>query len=129
LNKLILLFQLYDFYKNNLFEHNRFAFNRNDIKSEVINVAKQFNLYSPKTELLFNEVNHWFKDVEIIRYIDITTKTLPYVLKFLYQKKKKLNIEYYQRVLNTDPSIQLKFNFESNNESITKFNLTQKAIV
>lgn len=123
--------QLYNYYHDTKDER-RLRYSKHTLKLEIVKIAKQFNLYNPNVELLFNKVNDWFKDVEVIRYININTKTLPYILKLLYEKKKKLNIEYYQRILNTDKSNQLTLDFNKNDTpiTITKFNqITQNAII
>lgn len=116
--------KLYNFYKNTTSRENRnFTYLRGEIKNEVLSIAKQYNLFNPEVENMLNYVNTWFKDIEIIRYMNLNSKTLPYVLKLLYEKKKKMNIEYYQRVLNTDPSVQLKLEFNDSEPIIcTKLN-------
>lgn len=120
--------ELYDFYSYKSNE-GRLIYNKYDLKIEIVKIAEQFNLYNPHIEELFNKVNHWFKDVEVIRYININSKTLPYILKLLYDKKKKMNIEYYQRILNTDKSTQLLFDF-NRVSTTTKFKLiTQNTIL
>lgn len=123
--------QLYNFYIKNNGGDYRLVYERNSIEAEVIKIAEEYNLYNSNVELLFDKVKDWFKDVEIIRYININDKTLPYILKLLYEKKKRMNVEYYQRVLNTDNTKQLKIDFNKvETEVVTKFTaLTQNVII
>ncbi len=105
--------ELYKFYintnNNNIYT---FSYTRNSIRLEIINIAETYNLYNPNVELLFNKINNWFKDVELIRYININDKTLPYILKTLYDNKKRLNIEYYQKIMHKDENKQLSLDFD-----------------
>jgi hypothetical protein len=123
--------QLYNFYLNTNKDNYDLTYKRYHIKDEVMRIAEKYNLYNPNVELLFSKVNDWFKGIEIIRYTNINDKTLPYVLKLLYEKKKRLNIEYYQKVLNTDNTTQLSIDFDrSEIPSLTKFTvITQNLIV
>ena len=103
---------------------------RDSLKTEIMQIAESCNLYNPRVELLFNKINDWFKNVEIIRYVNINYKTLPFVLKLLYEKKKRLNVEYYQRVLNTDKTIQLKIDFNKTETTpLTKFKVITNNII
>jgi hypothetical protein len=129
-----ILQKLYNFYINsNTIKYDRsdITYDRSDIRIEVIQIAEKYNLYNPIIELLFNDINNWFKDIEIIRYININDKSLPFILKLLYEKKKKMNIEYYQKVLNTDKTIQLEIDFNKvESVSLTKFQvLTNNVII
>ena len=124
--------ELYNFYSSHLNTNtvNNSIFNRNSIRLEVIEIAEKYNLYNPATELLFDKLTNWFKDIEIIRYVNINEKTLPYVLKTLYEKKKRLNVEYYQKIVYKNKNAQLAFNFdkvEDNNPTKFKF-ITQNVI-
>ena len=125
-----ILDQLYLFYSSSIISTRRFNYTRESLKDDILKVANEYNLFNPEIELLFTKVNDWFKDVEIIRYVEINKKTLPYILKHLYSKKKKLNVEYYQKVLNTDKTTQLKMNFnETIVTGITKFNLITQNVL
>ena len=113
--------ELYKFYLST--RDNSASSERRCLREDVIRIANEHNLYNPKIELLFNKVNDWYKDIEIIRYTNINDKTLPFILKFLREKKKRLNVEYYQRILNTDNTTQLELKFKDpeEDEIITKF--------
>ena len=118
--------QLYQFYHSHSPYDHGFKYTRDQLSKEIIAIAQQHDLFNPNIELIFKQINDWYKDIEIIRYVPINSTTLPHILKLLYEKKKKLNPEYYQKVLNTDPSIQLKLNFEQSNVIVTKYqSLTQ----
>lgn len=104
--------ELYIYYKNITKNDYDLSYTRTNIKDEIVEVAEKFNLYNQYSESLFDKINDWFKGIEVIRYTPINNKTLPFILKFLYEKKKKLNIEYYQKVLNTDNTKQLSIVFE-----------------
>ena len=118
--------ELYQFYKLHNPSDYGFKYTRDQLSKEIIAIAQQHDLFNPNIEAIFKQIENWYQGVELIKYIAINQTTLPYILKLLYEKKKKLNLEYYQKVLNTDPSIQLKLNFEQSNVIVTKYqSLTQ----
>jgi hypothetical protein len=110
---------LYKFYINTNYTNYRY---NDKLLLDVLTIANKYNSFNPNIEYLFDKLNIWYKDVELLKYININDSTLPYILKTLYSNKKKLNVEYYQKVLNTDNSKQLTLNFNNINNNITKYN-------
>jgi len=118
--------ELYKYYKETNINERAWnvRYERSDIRREVMKVAREKNLYDPAVELLFNKVEEWFKGVELIRYMKINEKTLPYILKFLYENKKRLNLEYYQKIMDTGKLVQLEIDFEPKEiPELTKFQI------
>lgn len=72
---------------------------RNQLKQEILDLATKLNLFDPLVEGIFAQVDSWFKGVEVIKYIDLTEESLPYILKLLVDNKKRLNTEYYQKAI------------------------------
>ena len=44
-------------------------------------------------------IEEYFKGVEVLKYTDISEESLPFILKLLKDKKKKINLEYYNNVM------------------------------
>ena len=125
-----LLDELHSFYLTTNSNNNYQRYSRSELKKEILQIADQYNLYNQRLEVTFNKVIDWYKGVEIVRYINIDKTTLPFVLKYLYENKKKLNLEYYQKVMSTDKSVQLKLNFnQSNSKIVTKYQLITNQII
>lgn len=94
----------------------------------ILEIADRDNLYDPNIMIIFNDVLNYFKDVEILRYVYYDKSTIPYVLKTLYNAKKKLDIEYYQTIMNNQSHKQLKIDFDSL-PKLTKFNIQTSNII
>lgn len=120
--------EMYKFYASTTNRDNTYlSYARKDIKKDIMCVAEKYNLYNPKIELLFSKVEKWFEGIELIRYVNINEKTLPYILKTLREKKKRLNVEYYQKIMFKDTNKQLVLDFNKREEeTITKFNFITK---
>lgn len=99
------------------------------LKDEILKVANKNNLFNPRVEEKFKELDAYFKGVELLRFIDLNEDSLPIVLKELRAKKKKLNFEYYAQVVKDEETqCQMILNFDENEEDkITKFQLITKA--
>lgn len=80
------------------------------ISDAVLKVAEQYNLFDTNIEIVFKQLDNWFKDVELILYTELNDETIPYILKLLKEKKKKLNLEYYQKFVLENKIIPLKHN-------------------
>lgn len=98
-------------------------FVRSDIKAPILELATKMDLFDENIEVSYKMVADWFKDVEIIKYTELNHKSLPMILKFLKQNKKKLELSYYQKYVDNTGHIvkgQLSLDF-SEEESRTKF--------
>lgn len=69
--------------------------NNPQLKEEILDVAESFNLFDPIIENILGQVNEWFSGVEILKYTEINEDSLPAILMYLREKKKKLNYDYY----------------------------------
>lgn len=104
-----------------------------DLKNEILEIANKNNLFDPVIEGIFDKVNLWFKGVEVLRYTTIDDNSLPYILKYLKENKKKLNYEYYCKYVLPKPELKFKQEEEGQiimlfpeqeeqlNEEVTKF--------
>lgn len=102
-------------------------FIRKDLKKEIIDLAEKFKLYDPLVEQKIKQVEDWFEGIELLKHIEINNDTLPYILKYIREKKKKLNLEYYCKIVEPEKfGIQLEFEWEPK-EPITKFKLITNA--
>lgn len=75
---------------------------RRDLKQEVLKIATEQNLFDPVIEDHFRQIDEWFKDIQWVKYMELNTETIPIILKELREKKKKLNLDYYQKVVIED---------------------------
>jgi len=91
--------KLHNYYLDINTRDEAWGFKRADIKDDILKVANQYNLFDSSIENIFKELEEWFKDVELILYTEINDETLPFILKLLREKKKKMNLEYYQKAL------------------------------
>lgn len=71
---------------------------RVQIKRAILKVAKENNLFDPLVEDVFKQLDIWFKGIEWIKYIEISDNTIPIILETLRANKKKLNLDYYQKI-------------------------------
>lgn len=104
-------------------------YSRNDIRTSIMDLAKDRNLFDPIVLEKFKRLDAYFKDVEIIKYTEFTSETLPHILTLLRTNKKKINLEYYQEVVPAKKKVkQIELEFPTEEEKITKFqSLTQTA--
>lgn len=89
----------------------------NKFKTEVLVLAEKNNWFDTTITDKLDYVINWFKDVEIIKFVDFNEKSLPLILKYLYDNKKKINIEYYVKYVR--PELlegQLVIDFEPKEE-------------
>lgn len=99
----VYLNQLQSYYKNTS-NNERISgtqIERSDLKKDILNIAEKGNLFDSSIELIFKQLDEWFKGVEIIKYTDIIEDSLPFIIKLLGDNKKKLNIEYYQKYVDS----------------------------
>lgn len=75
---------------------------RSDIKKEIIEIAEKHNLFDPDVEMVLRNIDEWFKGIEWLKFVELNEESFPIVLKELRERKKKLNIEYYQKVVVED---------------------------
>lgn len=66
-----------------------------DFKKQLLNIAEKGNYFDPVIESTLAEIEKWFSDIEILKFTDINEDSLPYILKYLREKGKKLNYDYY----------------------------------
>lgn len=100
---------------------------RSDLKKAILEVAEKGNLYDEVIEEKIKIVDKFFEGAEMLRYIELTTETLPIVLKYLREKKKKVNTEYYCNVVEPEKlGVQLEFKFDPE-EPKTLFKLITNA--
>lgn len=91
----------------------RSEYARRELQEPLMEIADKYKLYDPAIESVIEEIEKWFSDVEVLRYTDITPQSLPAILKYLKEKKKKLNPEYYSRNVHKDePETQLTIVFD-----------------
>lgn len=126
------LSKIKEYHKKNSLENNHKVgnsqYDRSHIKQPVLDIAKEFNLFDPTIESAYKEVETWFKDVEILRFTEINDDSLPYILTYLKQKGKKLNIEYYCKyVLKDKEKDQLAFVFDEPETKLNFINLKKQA--
>lgn len=103
--------QLQEYYENtsNIDLISGSQIERSDLRKEILDIATKYNLFDPNIELIFRQLDNWFKGVEIIKFTDINEDSLPFIIKLLGDNKKKLNLEFYQayiekcKVFNIDP--------------------------
>lgn len=104
----------------------------NNIRNTLLKTAEEKNLFDPLITPTIELVENWFKGIEIIKYTDINDESLPYLLKYLKQNNKKLNLEYYQKYIDIieapkNKTKQLTLTFvEEYNE--TKFQIITKNV-
>lgn len=75
---------------------------RADLKHEILQIAKQHNLFDPIVDTTLKQIEAWFKGVEVLKFVEINEQSLPYILLTLREHKKKLNLELYQKVVTED---------------------------
>ena len=97
---------------------------RKDLKEEIINIATQHNLFDLTMESKIKIIEDYFKDVEMLKHIDFNDETLPIILKYLKEHKKKINLEYYCKIVENGGG-QLIIDFEPK-EPVTKFHVLTK---
>lgn len=88
-----------------------------EFKKDILNIAELNNWYDESIMYKLREVKNWFKGVEILKFVDLTDESMPAVLKYLFDNKKKLNYEYYAKYVK--PEIfenQLIIDFEPKEE-------------
>jgi hypothetical protein len=86
-------------------------------KEEILELAESQNWFDPSIIDEINHINNWFKGVELIKFVEFNEKSLPFILKHLYDNKKKINTEYYIKYVR--PEIyegQLIIDFEPKEE-------------
>jgi len=102
-------------------------FSRKSIKAPILELATEQNLFDMSIDYVCKEVEDWFKGVEILLYTEINNESLPIILKFLRDNKKKMDLSYYQKVMKIEEKGQLELSFFEE-EEVTKFELeTQEA--
>ena len=90
-------------------------------KEEILELAELKNWFDGSIINEVNFINNWFKDVELIKFVEFNYQSLPFILKHLYDNKKKINTEYYIKYVR--PEIyegQLILDFEPKEETETK---------
>ena len=86
-------------------------------KKEILNLAKANNWFDESIMYRLREVNKYFEGIEILKFVDLNEQSMPIVLKYLFDNKKKLNYEYYAKYVK--PEIfenQLIIDFEPKEE-------------
>jgi hypothetical protein len=107
-------------------------FNNNLLK-ELLDLAEEKNLFDPLIKPTIDLVEHWFKGIELIKYVDINEESLPFILKYLKENKKKFNLEYYQKYIeviepkNEGKTKQLVLTFTEEHKE-TKFEIITKNV-
>lgn len=106
--------------------------NQETLKKEVLEVANSFNLFDPVIESTLQEVIKWFEGIEILKYTEINDESLPYILKYLREKGKKLNYDYYCKYVEPINSSTQKGQIiimfpEEQKETGTKFEIITKS--
>ncbi len=81
---------------------------RNDLKQEIIGIAEKLNLFDITVEYKIKKVEEYFKGVELLKYIDFNEANKPIILKYLREKKKKVNLEYYCKVVEPEKMEKLE---------------------
>ncbi len=99
---------------------------RADLKREVIDVATKNNLFDVVIESKIKILEDYFKGVEMLKHIDFNNNTLPAILKYLKEHKKKINLEYYCKVVT--PELIPEFNFDEKIEEVTKYETIMRKI-
>lgn len=111
--------------------------NSKELKREIIEIATSFNLFDPVIESVLVKVENWFKDVPLLKYTNINENSLPIVLSYLREKKKRINFEYYCKYIpevveriekDKNAQIIIMFPEETSNENKTKFEILTKNI-
>lgn len=96
---------------------------RKDLKDEILAIATKNNLFDIEMEAKIKIVENFFNGIELLKHIEINNETLPLVLKYLREKKKRINLEYYCKIVT--PELQPEFNFDVEEKEeqlvITKF--------
>ena len=122
--------QLKEYYKQNSSKENAYDISRKELKNDILNIANKLNLFDPKIELIFKNLDEWFKGVELIKFLEINEDSLPFILKLLRDNKKKLNLDYYKnyviienKLVEKDNQLRIVFKEETN---VTKFNILTK---
>lgn len=101
-------------------EIKRTNYERKDLRKEILDIATKHNLFDLTIEAKIKEVESYFNGIELLKHIEINDTTLPLILKYLKEKKKKINLEYYCRIVT--PELQPEFDFEQKEvEMKTKF--------
>lgn len=124
--------KLYDYRKNNLFIEsngkNLTSKYYKLFKEEILNIAETNNWFDTN---IINEINYvinWFNGVEIIKFTDFTEESLPFILKYLYDNKKKINLEYYMKYVSpVNLGVQLEMDFEPKEEPTKLFKILKHA--
>lgn len=100
---------------------------RNQLKKEILDIAYNLNLFDPSIEEDILVLNRYFEGVELLKHIDFNDETLPVILMYLRDKKKKLNFDYYTAIVPpTQEGDQLKIDFDPPSKEI-KFKIITKA--
>lgn len=105
------------------------SFTRGKIRDEIISIANKHNLFDITIEAKLKVVEDYFKGIELLKHIEINNDTLPLILKYLREKKKKINLEYYQKVIHPElTKVQMEIDFEPKEEIEieTKFRILTK---
>lgn len=107
-----------------------------ELVEKIKDIAEVNNWYDPNIELDIKKVEDWFKGIEILKFLDINEDSLPYILKFLKEKGKKINTEYYLKYtiekdlednIEKDGQIIMLFDEQQEQEIKSKFKvLTEK---
>lgn len=86
-------------------------------KDEILEIAKMNNWWDESIMHRLTEVKNWFNGIEILKYVDLNEQSMPVVLKYLFDKKKKLNYEYYAKYVRPELfENQLVIDFEPKEE-------------
>lgn len=100
---------------------------RKDLKLEILEVAKASNLFDPVIESKIKVIEDYFSGIELLKHIDFNDETLPIILKYLRDNKKKINLEYYCKFIEPEKlGTQLIIDFEPK-EAETKFKIITEA--
>jgi len=120
--------ELYKYYKEFTSEDIKYTrIVRKDLKNDIIQIAEKGNWFDITIESKIKIVEDYFSGIELLKHIDFNNETLPAILIYLRQNKKKLNLEYYRKII-PEPEktgVELEFDFteklEEPIEIITKF--------
>lgn len=90
-------------------------------KKEMLELAEKNNWFDSSIEQELKYVEGWFEGIEILKFTEFNEQSLPYILKYLYDNKKKLNLKYYMKhVCPVKYNIQIEMDFEPKEETETE---------
>lgn len=92
-----------------------------EFKKEILELAEKNNWFDSSIEQEIKYVESWFEGIEILKFTEFNEQSLPYILKYLYENKKKLNLKYYMKhVCPVKYNIQIEIDFEPKEETETE---------